>query len=645
MAKRLVISESAKVAALMERDKAVEFFFESGDFSVGDIYSTRVENIVPGIGAIFVNMGHGEKMGFLHASDIKGIGQIKDRVFPKQKLLVQVVKEPTGTKGPRVTTDITLIGRFFVLETANDGIVLSRKINDPDERARLKAISTLLKPPTFGLVVRTEAEGVGEKELEADFRELFLERWRYVIDQFESQRRSGLIIKDCKSMLYRVLRDVYHEGVDDIYVDTEDAEKDAKHYLKLWLPLRNKDKKDKDKAMTAESNAESNDETQVQKAQKEEIRTKVHIMPTKELLIEQGVLSELKRALSARVDLPSGGYLMMQATEAMTVVDVNSGRFTSSRNPKETVLLINTEAATEIARQIRLRNIGGVIVVDFIDMEDKSQRIRVLEHFEKQLEIDPVKPQIGRLSDLGLVEITRHRQERSLSETLGRTCDKCSGTGTIYPFFEKFLSSPTHTDAPVSFNINNGFDNRLERAVIENKIENKDAKDGTEVKSERDLENELLGFDLEKDRDRGYEDRDRQESRQDGNEITGQEDQSKGKLENRRRDNNNRRRGLNNNRRRDQRRPDNRQRDIDIRRDRNPDGWEKRQNFPLNRATNQTSNPTENTVQEEKLIEDNVNPTNFSSVRIEEDGNHIPKISEKIGNINTEEVLPGVYNL
>lgn len=402
MPKSLIIAEEASLATLMDRDKAIEFFFQSNDFALGDIYSARVENILPSIDAVFVNLGT-DKMGFLHASDIPGTGPLSERIWPKQKLLVQIVKEPTSNKGPRVSNDITLIGRFFVLTTEHSNIVMSRRIASAQERARLRSIASLLKPPVgFGLIIRTEAMGASEKELEEDFRELFLERWKYIIDQFEIQRRPNLIFSDSRDLLYRVLRDVFHDGVDEVAVDNPKAAERAKHYLELWSHKP----------------------------------PEVVTLPTRQLLKESGVLRELKEALSNRIELPNGGYVHIQATEAMTVVDVNSGKFTSSRSPGETVLKTNLEAATEVARQLRLRNIGGVIVIDFIDMDNKFDRLKLLEHFERLLENDPARPQIGRLSDLGLVELTRHRQEKSLLEALGHQCDKCHGLGSTFHIFD-----------------------------------------------------------------------------------------------------------------------------------------------------------------------------------------------------------------
>ncbi|HEY9885997.1 MAG TPA: Rne/Rng family ribonuclease [Vampirovibrionales bacterium] len=406
MGKSLIIAEDIGLAALMDRGKAIEFFLQSSDFSLGDIYSARVENILPSIDAVFVNLGS-DKMGFLHASDIPGVGPIANRVWPRQKILVQIVKEPTGNKGPRVSTDISLIGRFFILTNEHENVVLSRRISSPQERARLKAIATLLKPPVgFGMVIRTEAAGATDKELEEDFRDLFMERWKFVIDQFEIKRRPGLIFSDSRDLLYRTLRDVFHEGVTTVGVDNEKALERAKYYLEHW------------------SNSNNPPETEM--------------LSSKDLLLKHEVKTELENALFDRVELPSGGYIHIQPTEALTVIDVNSGKFTSSNNPEETILKTNIEAASEAARQMRLRNIGGVIVIDFIDMDNKADRLKVLEHFERLLDMDPAHPQIGRLSDLGLVELTRHRQEKSLFEALGSLCDKCHGVGWVFPIFEIF---------------------------------------------------------------------------------------------------------------------------------------------------------------------------------------------------------------
>lgn len=393
--KSLIISEKDKIAALMEDDKAVEFFINRGDLLLGDIYTAKVENIMPSIEAAFVNLGN-NRMGFLHASDIPGHGNLFDRIQPNQKLLVQIVKEPTSNKGPRVNTAISLPGRFLVLTTENTNVSVSRKIVDYQERNRLKAMVTLLKPPGVGIVVRTEAEGKDEYDLEEDFKMLW-DLWKEVSDKHENHKYPGLVHRE-QDFIYRVIRDAYTSEIDEVVLDSTQGQTRTQQILKNWTG--------------------------------KDIEINVH--KEGNILSARGVEREILNALQTKVELPSGGYLFIQTTEAMSVVDVNSGRFTSSRTLRETVLKTNLEAAHEVARQLKLRNIGGVIVVDFIDMDDRKDQINVLEAFENALMSDRAKPQIGQLSDLGLVELTRRRQGQSLQETFGHQCSSCSGNGLIF---------------------------------------------------------------------------------------------------------------------------------------------------------------------------------------------------------------------
>lgn len=393
--KSLIISEKDKLAAIMEDDKAIEFFIHRGDLLLGDIYTAKVENIMPSIEAVFVNLGN-NRMGFLHASDIPGQGNLYDRVQPNQKLLVQIVKEPTSNKGPRVNTGISLPGRFLVLTTENTNVSVSRKIVDYQERNRLKAMVSLLKPPGVGIVVRTEAEGKDEYDLEEDFKMLW-DLWKEIADKHENHKYPGLVHRD-QDFIYRVIRDAYTSEIDEVVLDSPQGQIRTQQILKNWTG------KDIEIILHKEGN----------------------------ILASRGVEKEILNALQTKVELPSGGYLFIQTTEAMSVVDVNSGRFTSSRTLRETVLKTNIEAAQEIARQLKLRNIGGMIVVDFIDMDDRKDQITVLESFENALMSDRAKPQIGQLSDLGLVELTRRRQGQSLIEVFGHTCSSCNGTGLSF---------------------------------------------------------------------------------------------------------------------------------------------------------------------------------------------------------------------
>lgn len=406
--KSLIISERDKIAAIMENNKAVEFFIHRGDLLLGDIYTAKVENIMPSIDAVFVNLGN-NRMGFLHASDIPGQGSLHDRLQPNQKLLVQIVKEPTSNKGPRVNTAISLPGRFLVLTTENTNVSVSRKIVDYQERNRLKAMVSLLKPPGVGLVVRTEAEGKDEYDLEEDFK-LLWDNWKEIADKHEGHKYPGLVYRD-QDFLYRVIRDAYTSDIGEVYVDSSQGQVKTQQILKNWTG------KDAEISLHKDSN----------------------------ILSAFGVEREILNSLQTKVELPSGGYLFVQTTEAMTVVDVNSGRFTSSRTLRETVLKTNIEAGYEVARQLKLRNIGGVIVIDFIDMDDRRDRITVLETLENALMNDRAKPQIGQLSDLGLVELTRRRQGQSLQETFGHACSACNSSGLI---FELGLSGELRRQRP-----------------------------------------------------------------------------------------------------------------------------------------------------------------------------------------------------
>lgn len=395
MRKSLVISEQDNIAALLENDRVCEFFVNRGELLLGDIYTCTVENILPGIDAAFVNLGK-DKMGFLHANDVPGQGPLKERLVPKQKLLVQITKEPTGHKGPRVSTAISLPGRFLVLVPEERGVSISRRISESRERARLKAVVNLMKPPGVGLIIRTEAKGQGDDELFEDFQQLW-DTWQTVVSEAEASIGPLLIYRD-QDLLYRVIRDAYSHEVTDIIVDSPEGQKRAQDYLSGWASKNTK--------VSFHTDQES-------------------------ILVAKGIDHEIEAALTDRAELPSGGHLNIQPTEALTVIDVNSGRFTSSRTQAETVRRTNLEAAQEIPRQLRLRNIGGMVIVDFIDMESRKDQQQVLEQFQRALEDDRAKPQIGQLSDLGLVELTRRRQGQSLRELFTQECSHCTGQGVL----------------------------------------------------------------------------------------------------------------------------------------------------------------------------------------------------------------------
>ena len=404
--KKIVIAERDNIAAVLENKKVTDFFIHRGEVLLGDVYLATVDNILPSIDAAFVNVGT-DKMGFLHAQDVMGKGSLKEKLKPKQKLVVQVVKEPTGHKGPRVTTEISLPGRFLVLMPNEPGVSVSKKIENSKERARLKSIINLIKPVGVGVIIRTEAEGQTEADIQEDL-EILLEKWNNIINSAETLTPPNLIYRD-QDLLYRVIREACTEDVKEIIVDTPFAQNRVQNILQNWHMA-------KDVQVTLYKGTEP-------------------------LLIAMDIHKEIKAALNVKVNMPSGGYLFIQQTEALTVIDVNSGKFVSSATQDETILKTNIEAVYEIARQLRLRNIGGMIIVDFIDMMTRADKLAMLEELEIALEPDKAKPQVGQLSDLGLVELTRHRQGQSLSEIFTKKCPHCQGSG--YSMIEFNFATPT----------------------------------------------------------------------------------------------------------------------------------------------------------------------------------------------------------
>lgn len=418
MSKSIIISERDNIAAVVENNKVTEFFINRGDMLLGDVYLAYVENILPSIDAAFVNLG-GDRMGFLHASDVPGKGPLKDRLTPKQQLLVQIVKEPTGHKGPRVTTSLSMPGRFLVLMPDEKGISVSRKIVSPKERARLKSVVNLIKPTGVGVIIRTEAESQTEAEIQEDL-ELLLEKWNNIVSAADTVTPPNLLYRD-QDLLYKVVREACTEEISEIILDTPFAVHRANQLLQSWNIGNG-------------------------------IKVSAH-KGNDPLLVAKGIDKEIRAALQTKVNMPSGGYLYIQTTEALTVVDVNSGKFTSSATQSETIRKTNLEAVAEISRQLKLRNIGGMIIIDFIDMENRVDQLAILEELEMALEPDKSKPQVGQLSDLGLVELTRHRQGQALAEIFSKKCPACSGTGAIIEEFN-FAIPPVENDFRSNHNKN-----------------------------------------------------------------------------------------------------------------------------------------------------------------------------------------------
>jgi ribonuclease E len=401
MPQQIVIAEHLRIAAVLSDERVDELIVAQGRYQIGDVYLGTVENVLPGIDAAFVNIGESEKNGFIHITDLgplrlrKGGAGITELLEPRQKVLVQVMKEPTGTKGPRLTGNLSLPGRFLVLQPHGQGVNISRRIDGENERNRLRALGVLIKPPGSGLLVRTEAEGVSE-DLLIDDLESLLRQWEAIQQAAETASPPVLLNRD-EDFIHRVLRDFYSPEVVRVVVDTPDAVARVNAFLGA-------------------------DQTTLSVEHHEE---------SGEILEHYKVNAAIRDALKPRVDLPSGGYVIIEPTEALTVIDVNSGSFTRSANARETVLWTNCEAAVEIARQLRLRNIGGVVIVDFIDMDSRRDQLQLLEHFTQAIRHDSARPQVAQLTELGLVELTRKRQGQNIYELFGRACPSCGGLGHV----------------------------------------------------------------------------------------------------------------------------------------------------------------------------------------------------------------------
>jgi ribonuclease E len=406
MPKQIIIAEQYRTAAVFSEDRIEEIIVATGTHQVGDIFMGVVENILVSIDAAFVNIGDGDRNGFIHITDLGPLklrrsgGSISELLTPKQRVLVQVMKEPTGNKGPRLTGNVSMPGRYVVLMPFGRGVSLSKRIKTESERNRLRALGILTKPSGMGLLIRTEAEDMPEEMIIEDLDNL-QKQWESIQQEASTTRYPSLLNRD-NDFIQRVLRDAYSDEVNRIVTDTSEGLKRVKHHLLSW----------------ADGNIPAS------------IAMDLHKERTS-ILEYFRVNAAIRESLRPRVDLPSGGYIIIAPTEALTVIDVNSGSFTQSQTSRETVLWTNCEAAVEVARQLRLRNIAGVIVVDFIDMDTRKDQMQLLQEFSKALQADKSRPQIAQLTELGLVELTRKRQGQSIYELFGRPCPTCHGLGHL----------------------------------------------------------------------------------------------------------------------------------------------------------------------------------------------------------------------
>lgn len=454
--------------ALLEDDVLVELMVDRPDSAriVGDIYLGRVEAVLPGIQAAFVDIGT-EKAAFLHVSDVaseddeddadddaddgaevataaaeppapgeaepggeandsvttaarareaeaeraaeaerngarrraRRYPPIQDLLRKGQEILVQVTKEPISTKGPRVTAHISLPGRFLVYMPESDHVGVSRKIEDREERARLRALAQEILPKgAGGVIVRTVGEELTRETFERELKSL-LSTWKQIQRRAARSRAPAVVHREAK-LIKGIIRDLFSVKVDSLIVDTEEVHEEVRQYLQAVDPSLIE-------------------------------RVRLHRGPLP-LFDEYEIETEIQEAFQRKVMLPSGGYIIIEPTEALVSIDVNTGRYTGKKDPEKTILRTNLDAAREIARQLRLRDIGGIIVCDFIDMESKQNREKVLQELRAHLSRDRARTKAFQVSELGLIEMTRQRVRPSLYQMQTAPCPTCAGTGRIF---------------------------------------------------------------------------------------------------------------------------------------------------------------------------------------------------------------------
>ena len=413
MAKEIVVNAGTREnrMALIDNGKVVELRVEREEQVAGSIYKCRVANVLPGMDAAFVDIGL-ERNAFLYAGDVlpeadeelpqagreaAKVANIGDLLKVGQELLVQVVKGPRGTKGARVSTRVSLPGRYLVLMPEADNVGISRKIDNRRERDRLKRITDKIKPTGFGLIVRTEAEGKGDTDLHSDL-EFLLRMWRQIQDRMKKTSAPGLVHQDL-SLVYRTVRDVFGSDVHRMFIDSRVEYEKALEVVSLISPRQ---------------------------------RSKIVRYDSPEPIFERfSIETEIDRLLKRKVWLKSGGHVTIDQTEALTTIDVNTGKFVGSTSLSDTILRTNLEAAAEIARQLRLRDIGGIVIIDFIDMTRAKDKAHVVSTFEKALTRDRTRTKISNISPLGLLEMTRKRTGETISEIVNEACPYCQGRGQI----------------------------------------------------------------------------------------------------------------------------------------------------------------------------------------------------------------------
>jgi ribonuclease G len=437
MTKEIIINSSATQTrvAITEDGNLVDFFvdYPENRRTVGDIYLGRVARVLPGIKAAFIDIGM-KHDAFLHFSDIgENTKQLQEMLgdedtdidddddddqlnnrppvqqrerettfqLPKlqkgQEILVQITKEPVSNKGVRVSSSVSLAGRFCVLLPFDGKVGVSKKIYDQRERRRLRSIARSMLPPKYGLIIRTIARNQNEDSLKEDLNNL-LKTWQEIEASAKSESPPSLLYQDLNTTS-SVIRDLFTADISKVFIDSKKLYKQIKSYINLIHP---------------------------------EYSDKIEPYRSKSSIFDSFKIEEqIKSLMGRKVPLPSGGYIIIEHTEAMVVIDVNSGRYAKNKEQELNSLKTDLEASREIARQLRLRDIGGIIVIDFIDLEDERNRKKVYDEMKKEFRKDRAKVSVLPMSDFGLMQITRQRIRQNIMQTMKELCPYCLGTGLL----------------------------------------------------------------------------------------------------------------------------------------------------------------------------------------------------------------------
>lgn len=395
--------------AVVEDGEPVEFYVEqeTSQRLVGNIYNGRVQNVLPGMQAAFVDIGL-ERNAFLYVGDIvlpddtdaeptlKETRNIRDILRPGQTIMVQVAKDPVGTKGARVTTHITLAGRSLVLMPTMDYVGVSRRIENDEERARLRGILTEIKPEGMGVIVRTASTGKSREEFKEDI-EAISSIYGEIERRSKTQKAPCVLLEE-QALVYRVVRDLLMKDVDRLFVNDKSTFEQLKAIADLIVP---------------------------------KLRPRILLKESEALFERYDTESKIEQALSRKVWMKNGSYVIIDRTEALTCIDVNTGKYVGKDDLEKTIVETNCEAAVEIARQLRLRDVGGIIIIDFIDMESEQNRQLVLTTLKNTLKDDHTRSHVFGFTHLGLVEMTRKKTGRNLGDSLEVLCPYCEGDAHV----------------------------------------------------------------------------------------------------------------------------------------------------------------------------------------------------------------------